>query len=86
MLATLELQEVADWILQEGWLVGELWSLVSEYALNKHFRVNLFDWILPLPGTDLDIQQPSHLNRRHQPTVAPYFKEAPSGTSVQNRN
>lgn len=76
----LRLQEVADWILQERWLVGELWSLVSEYALNKHFHVNLFDWILPLPGTDLDIQQPSHRNRRHSPTVAPYFNGAPAST------
>lgn len=64
---------MADWILQEGWLVGELWSLVSEYALAKRFRVNLFDWILPLPGTDLDIGQPVHVDRSHHPAVVPSF-------------
>ncbi|KAG0579667.1 hypothetical protein KC19_4G115200 [Ceratodon purpureus] len=67
------LQEVADWILREGWLVGELWSLVCEYSLAKHFCVNLFDWILPLPETDLDIMQPLQVGRSNHPTTVPYF-------------
>lgn len=81
------LQEVADWILQEGWLVGELWSLVSEYALAKHFRVNLFDWILPLPATDLDIAQPSHVDRSNHPTVVPYsvYPRVPAGSILRYR-
>ncbi|XP_024374113.1 poly(ADP-ribose) glycohydrolase 1 isoform X2 [Physcomitrium patens] len=63
------LQEVADWILQEEWVVGELWSLVSEYASNNIFRVSLFDWILPLPETELGILQQSHVKRHGQREV-----------------
>lgn len=47
------LQEVANWIRQEGWPVGELWSVITEYGQKRHYNVNLFDWILPQPRTDL---------------------------------
>jgi hypothetical protein len=56
----MELQEVADWILQEQWCVGELWSIVLEYGKQSQFHVNLFDWIMPQPGTQLCSSQHYH--------------------------
>ncbi|CAM6035257.1 unnamed protein product [Sphagnum compactum] len=54
------LQEVADWILQEQWCVCELWSILSEYGEQGQFHVNLFDWIMPHPGTKLHSSQHYH--------------------------
>ncbi|CAK9862488.1 unnamed protein product [Sphagnum jensenii] len=54
------LQEVADWILQERWCVGELWSILLEYGKQSQFHVNLFDWIMPQPGTQLCSSQHYH--------------------------
>ncbi|CAK9203298.1 unnamed protein product [Sphagnum jensenii] len=57
------LQEVADWILQEQWCVGELWSILLEYGEQGQFHVNLFDWIMPHPGTKLHYSQHYHKAR-----------------------
>ena len=63
---------MADWILQEGWVVGELWNLICEYGQKKHFDVNLFDWILPLSETDLEIPHHVHVERRNQQKLVSY--------------
>jgi poly(ADP-ribose) glycohydrolase len=55
-----QLQEVADWIPQEWWCVGELWSNLLEYGKQSQFHVNLFDWIMPQPGTQLCSSQHCH--------------------------
>ncbi|KAG0590950.1 hypothetical protein KC19_1G138600 [Ceratodon purpureus] len=86
--AAQRLQEVTDWILREGWLVGELWSLISEYGQSKLFTVNLFDWILPRPETDLEIPRPRHIDRRNQQKlVNTYFvhpKRVSASTTFRN--
>ncbi|CAM6050476.1 unnamed protein product [Sphagnum compactum] len=55
-----QLQVVVDWILQERWCVGELWSILLEYGKQSQFHVNLLDWIMPQPGTQLCSSQHYH--------------------------
>lgn len=47
------LQEVTDWILREGWTVGELWGTVANYCRRRTRHETsdqgLFDWLLPPP-------------------------------------
>ncbi|BBN17408.1 poly(ADP-ribose) glycohydrolase [Marchantia polymorpha subsp. ruderalis] len=46
------LQEVIDWVLQEGWTGSELWTVLVEYGqcrLNRQVKCELYDWILPNP-------------------------------------
>ncbi|KAI5084047.1 hypothetical protein GOP47_0000216 [Adiantum capillus-veneris] len=45
-----KLQQVADWILNEKWVVGELWGLLVEFGKKKLEGINrrgLFDWLVP---------------------------------------
>ncbi|KAJ7514623.1 hypothetical protein O6H91_23G052700 [Diphasiastrum complanatum] len=53
------LQEIVDWIRQEGWCIWELWDMLLEYAkrrIHRQVTVNLFDWLLPKKqeGTSAD--------------------------------
>ncbi|MCO5603199.1 hypothetical protein L7F22_057346 [Adiantum nelumboides] len=44
------LQKVADIIIKEGWLVGDVWTLLVEYGqkrLQRMHKKGLFEWILP---------------------------------------
>ncbi|KAL3679148.1 hypothetical protein R1sor_022104 [Riccia sorocarpa] len=50
------LQEVIEWVVEEGWSVSELWAVLIEYGksrLNHQVKQELFDWILPNSGSGL---------------------------------
>eukprot|EP00249_Psilotum_nudum_P021508 c28133_g2_i1 orf=224-2122(+) len=47
---TQKLQHLTEWILKQGWNVGDCWDLLMEYGekrVNKRVNKGLFDWILP---------------------------------------
>ncbi|WOL03637.1 poly(ADP-ribose) glycohydrolase 1 isoform X2 [Canna indica] len=48
--ALLRLEELTRWILQHGWTVGDLWSMLVEYSdqrLNGETNLGFFAWLLP---------------------------------------
>ncbi|XP_074560374.1 poly(ADP-ribose) glycohydrolase 1-like isoform X2 [Curcuma longa] len=45
-----KLEEVTRWILQHGWTVSDLWSMLAEYCnqrLSSKTFNGFFDWLLP---------------------------------------
>ncbi|XP_051123031.1 poly(ADP-ribose) glycohydrolase 1-like isoform X2 [Andrographis paniculata] len=45
-----KLEEVAQWILSQGWTVGELWNILVEYSTQRfkgETTLGLFNWLLP---------------------------------------
>ncbi|KAH7387892.1 hypothetical protein KP509_16G047300 [Ceratopteris richardii] len=53
------LQQVADWIISEGWSVGELWNVLVDYGQRRvsgRLNEGLFKWILPNAAAIQDAQ------------------------------
>lgn len=55
-----KLEVVVQWILSQGWTVGELWNILVEYSTQrlKGKTVGFFNWLLPSLYTD----DPSNLD------------------------
>jgi len=44
------LWQVAQWILSQGWTVGDLWNKLVEYSTSRskgETKVGFFRWLLP---------------------------------------
>lgn len=61
-----KLELVVQWILDQGWSVGELWNILVEYStqrVNGDTRLGFFKWLLPsLHSRDDDDDDPMALD------------------------